>query len=232
MIESFDEERVALVVTIAWSMWSNRNEVRHGGTRKMLEALVQWAMHYLTEYSAVTETTTVTPEVTNVMWTPPPPSLFKINVDGALSKLNSSVGIGVVIQDDANQVVATLCKRIHASLGPLEVETKAFEAGLQLARDTSLQDIVLEGNSLVIVRALCGLSYPPSSVASLILGMQLFSSKFHMVNVSHVRRQGNKLAHIIAKYALSIDDSIVWIEEIPYCIEQALIQDSVIATIT
>ena len=48
MIESFDEEKVALVVTIAWSMWSNRNEVRHGGTRKMPEALVQWVMHYLT----------------------------------------------------------------------------------------------------------------------------------------------------------------------------------------
>ena len=125
-----------------------------------------------------------------------------------------------------------MCKRSHASLGPLEVEAKAFEVGLQLARDTSLQDIALEGNSLVIVRALCGLSYPPSSVASLILGMQLFNSKFHTINVSHVRRQGNKPTHIIAKYALSIDNSIVWIEEIPFCIEQALIQDSVIATIT
>ena len=150
-------------------------------------------------------------------------SLFKINVDGALSKINSSVGIEVVIRDDAGQVVAALCKRIHAPLGPLEVEAKAFEAGLQLVRDIGLQDIILERDSLVIVRAFCGLSYPPSSVASLILGMQLFSTEFHMVNVSHVKRQGNKLAHILAKYALSIDDSIVWIEEIPCCIEQALI---------
>ena len=34
MIESFDEEQVALVVTIAWLLWSNCNSVRHGGTRK------------------------------------------------------------------------------------------------------------------------------------------------------------------------------------------------------
>lgn len=61
--------------------------------------------------------------------------------------------------------------------------------------------------------------------------MQLFSFEFHSVNVSHVRRQGNKLSHILAKYALIIDDFIVWIEETPYCIEQALIQDFVIATI-
>nr|POF14822.1 hypothetical protein CFP56_62328 [Quercus suber] len=196
MIESFDEEKVALVVTISCSMWSNWNEVRLGA---------------------------ITFEVTNVTWTPPPSSPFKINVDGALSKLNSLVGIGVVIRDDMGQVVAVLCKRIHAPLGSLEVKAKAFEAGLQLVRDTGLQDIVLERDSLVIVRALCGLSYPTSSAASLILGMQLFSFEFHMVNVSHVRRQGNKPAHILAKYALSIDDSIVWIKEIPYCIEQALI---------
>ena len=77
MNESFDEEKVAMLVTIAWSMWSNQNEVRHGGTRKMPKALVQWATHYLTEYSTATETTTVTPEVTNVTWTPPPPPCLR-----------------------------------------------------------------------------------------------------------------------------------------------------------
>lgn len=82
-------------------MWSSQIEVRHGGTRKTPKALVQWATHYLTEYSVTTETTTVTPKVSNVMWTPPPPSLFKINVDGALSKISSLVGIGVSIWDDA-----------------------------------------------------------------------------------------------------------------------------------
>lgn len=167
----------------------------------------------------------------NVTWTPPPPSLFKINVDGALSKSSGSIGIGVVIRDDAGWVVAALCKRIHAPLGPLELEAKAFEAGFLLARDIDLQDIVLERDSLVIVRALCGLSNLPSSVDALCLGMQLLSSDFHSVTVSHVRREGNKPAHILAKYALSIDDSIVWMEESPSCVEQALIQDSVFATI-
>lgn len=66
MIESFDEEKVALVVTIAWPLWSNRNLVRHGGTRKTPEALVQWASHYLIEYVAAMDSNAVKPEIVNV----------------------------------------------------------------------------------------------------------------------------------------------------------------------
>uniref|UniRef100_A0A7N2N7H4 Uncharacterized protein n=1 Tax=Quercus lobata TaxID=97700 RepID=A0A7N2N7H4_QUELO len=64
--ESFDEEKVALVVTIAWLLWSNQNSVRHGGTRKTSEALVQWASHYLIEYTAATDSIVVRPEIINV----------------------------------------------------------------------------------------------------------------------------------------------------------------------
>ena len=156
--------------------------------------------------------------------------MLKINVDGALSKPSYFAGIGVVIHDDARSIVAVLGKHFHVPLGSLEVEAKAFEVGLQLAWDLGLQNVVLEGDSLVIVRALCGLSNPPSSVDSLCFGMQLINSEFHSVNVFHVWRQGNRPAHLLAKFALSLDDSCVWIGESPSCIVQALIQDSVIVS--
>nr|POF11716.1 hypothetical protein CFP56_49253 [Quercus suber] len=170
--ESFDEEKVALVVTISWSLWSNRNSVRHGGTRKTPETLVQWASHYLIDYAAATDSNAVRPEIVQVTWTPPPPSVLKINVDGALSKPSCSTGIRVVIWDDARIIVAALSKHFHVSLGPLEVEAKSFEAGLQLAWDLGLQNVALEGDSLVIVHALCGQSNPPSSVDSLCIALR------------------------------------------------------------
>ena len=45
-------------------------------------------------------------------------------------------------------------------------------------------------------------------------------SEFRTVYVSHVRRQGNKPAHILANYALSLNEYVVWIEETPCCIEK------------
>ena len=91
-----------------------------------------------------------------------------------------------------------MSRQIQVPLGPLEVEAKAFEAGLQLARDMGCKDIILEGESLILVRALCGLFSPPSTIDSMVVRMQLLCSDFRTVYVSHVRRQGNKSAHILS----------------------------------
>nr|POE60840.1 hypothetical protein CFP56_39851 [Quercus suber] len=57
MREEYDEDKVATVVTIAWSIWANRNGVRHGGTKKTEEALVKWSAQYLTEYRSANGST-------------------------------------------------------------------------------------------------------------------------------------------------------------------------------
>lgn len=45
-----EEDKVARMVIIAWALWFNRNEIRHGGARKAGQEVVRWAMHYLEEY--------------------------------------------------------------------------------------------------------------------------------------------------------------------------------------
>ena len=81
--------------------------------------------------------------------------LFRsINVDGALFSSKKQAGIGVVIRDVEGRLMAALCRKINAPLGALEVEAKAYEAGLLLARHLGLRDRVLEGDSLTISNAL------------------------------------------------------------------------------
>ena len=85
---------------------------------------------------------------------PPPLGLCKINVDGALFPTKKLDGIGVVIRDQQDRLLAALCKKIRAQLGVLEVEAKAYEAGVLLARQLGLNDGVLEGDSLTVSNAL------------------------------------------------------------------------------
>ena len=119
MIESFDVEKIALVVTITWALWSNWNDIRHRGVRKNLEAVVQWVTDYLMEYTVVTEMVTPVTEDVTVMWNPPPPAMLKINVDGAISKRQNLVSVWSVICDDTGQLVAAMSRSISAPLGPL-----------------------------------------------------------------------------------------------------------------
>ena len=53
--------------------------------------------------------------------------------------------MGVLIRDFHGQVIAALSKKVCAPLGPLEVEAKAFEAGIQFAKDVGIQDFIVEG---------------------------------------------------------------------------------------
>ena len=47
-----------------------------------------------------------------------------------------------------------MCKHLHAPLGPLEAESKAVEVGMQFAKQLGLSDIIMEGDSLMVSRAL------------------------------------------------------------------------------
>ena len=116
-------------------------------------------------------------------------------------------------------------KKIRAQLGVLEVEAKAYEAGVLLARQLGLNDGVLEGDSLTVSNALKRVSQPPTSAAAIVEGIHALGSDIRVVDYFHVRRTGNQLAHILARQAQSLANDVIWIEEISYCIQQALIQD-------
>ena len=54
-------------------------------------------------------------------------------------------------------------------------------------------------------------------------GIHGLSSDVGVVGYSHVRGTCNKPTHILARQAQSFVNDVIWIEEIPCCIQQALI---------
>ena len=67
--------------------------------------------------------------------------------------------------------MAALCRKIRAQLGVLEVEAKAYEASVLLARHLGLMNWVLEGDSLIISNALKQVTKPPTLVAAIVEGI-------------------------------------------------------------
>ena len=129
-------------------------------------------------------------------------------MDGVVFSKQKATGVGVIIWDDRGRLKATMTMKLHAPLGALEVEAKAFEVGMQFAKDVGIRDVVLEGDSIIINRALCELSTPPSSMAPIIEGILDLSKDFRRVQFSHIRRQGNRPTHLPAKHLSSIVDYI------------------------
>ena len=122
-------------------------------------------------------------------------------------------------------MVAAISKKINALLGPLEAEMKAWEEGVQFTREVGVYDFTLEGDSLVLFNALSGLSNPPAVVESVVRGVLMACGSCYKVDFSHIKRQGNSPAHLLAKHALGIVDYETWVEASPCFLEQALIHD-------
>ena len=177
------EEKCSRLVMIAWALWCNRNEIYHGGEGKTGPIVALWVASYLQEYWSIVKTHDAA--ISNVAlhlaerleralhlaWVPHPSSSCKINVDGALFPAKKLAGIGVVIKDMRGRLLAALCRKIRAPLGVLEVEAKAYEASVLLARHLGLQVGVLEGDSLTISNALKRVTEPPILVATIMEGI-------------------------------------------------------------
>ena len=82
---------------------------------------------------------------------------------------------------------------------------------------------LFESNSLIISEALNGTREAPTTISNIIDGIRLWMNDFRDTKVVHVKRQGNRPAHLLAQYAKNIDGYVTWIEEFPTIIESAFI---------
>ena len=133
----------------AWSLWNNRNLARYGGVCKRGKTIAREAQKYEEEVrTSVPVQRNGKPSAPKIKhWTPPPHGQYKINSDAVVFQDLGCYGVGVVIRNDKGQMMGAMCKRVGFPLGALEAEAKALEAGLFLAWDLGLKDIVVESDS-------------------------------------------------------------------------------------
>ena len=176
-------------MTYAWALWGNRNDVRHGRKRKDERMLLHWAVQYLEKYRVAIELLPSAQESVQHVQRRflPPVSVFKFNIDDAVFAKLNSVGVGVMVRDWNGQFLVAMSRKIHAPLGPLEAEAKAFELGLQFAKQLGIIDFIHEGDSLIVSRALNHSSSIPVSIDAVIMGIGKASLEFHNVDFSHVK---------------------------------------------
>jgi len=136
-------------LTICWGIWKSRNEVRHGGKRRSSLVIVRSSLKLLEDFQSANEKLSRSrlDNHNTIVWKPPPPSYFKVNVDGALFTKSKQFGMGVMVRDEEGNVVVAMCRKMDLPLGALETEAKALEIAVKFAEEVGLRDVVFEGDS-------------------------------------------------------------------------------------
>ena len=97
--------------------------------------------------------------------------------------------------------------------------------GVTFAWDMGFHEVVFECDSKVVSDSINRYCESPTTINNIIDGIRYKLKDFQQVLVSHVRRQGNRPAHLLAQHSMSVVSFVIWIEENPTFIELALIQD-------
>ena len=149
------------------------------------------------------------------IWQAPQASFVEVNFDGAVfGDLNKS-SFGVVIRDNNGAVLASCSEKLSQAYKAEETKALAARKALMFAHELGFQRVILEGDALGLIQALKSQEQNLSPLGLLVEDVKVYSNHFQRVLYSHVKRNGNSVAHSLAKHAISIPDLQVWMEDVP-----------------
>ena len=128
---------------VAWSVWYNRNQDAFESKCQVSGQIWRFARRFLQDYKGAWVTLNTNPAEKNTGWTPPPPGIFKINVDGATSEDGQNSSVGAVIRDSCGAIIAAYGKFLQGQFSVAEVEALAVESRILLAQDMKLTQIIV-----------------------------------------------------------------------------------------
>ena len=132
----------------------------------------------------------------------------------ALFQEEDRARIGMIIRDCQGRAWHKV-EIIPLLLIVMELETLATSKALQFAADLSLNDIIPEGDSKIVINALNANSYSLASFGLLSQDVKCFANLFHCIRFSHVCREGNSVAHNLVRHARHVTGFQVWMEDVP-----------------
>ena len=111
--------------------------------------------------------------------------------------------------------MASLTQQIPLPGSVIKVEVLATRKALELTVELGFNNIILEGDSEILIKSLAKGGKSLSHYGHLIAGIHVLMARFSSPSLSHVRRHCNRLAHALARRASSTPDLSIWMEEIP-----------------
>ena len=148
-------------------------------------------------------------------WKPLNPSMFKINFDGAVFKNDNKSGIGVVIRDHQGLVIASLAQQLSHAFQALKIEVLVAAQAITFDVETGIGKVVLKRDSELIITALKAGGQTIALVEPLIQDALVLSGLYSKLLYSHCKRDGNKLAHNLARHFINVFDYMMWTEDVP-----------------
>lgn len=133
------------------AIWGERNAQVHDKTNRSGKEIVCFVHRYLKEVDGLESTTSIVSKE-NTKWKHPPGQIVKINFDGAYNERIWQSAFGIVVRNSEGFVLLT-CTEIHYRvLSAFPAEALTCRKATQIALDMQEKEIIIEGDSLSVIK--------------------------------------------------------------------------------
>ena len=157
-------------------------------------------------------------------WKAPPLGFFKINIDAVAFEDGRNLCIGVVIRDNMGKVLAASRKVLPASFSTEISEALAMQDGVLLAAEMEASHAIFVSDALSIIQAINN-GIHGGELGHIIRNIREVAALFSWCSFKHLKREGNRVAHELARVARNSGASQVWKRSFPSLVEHLLIKD-------
>ena len=134
------------------------------------------------------------------IWKAPPVGFFKVNIDAVASDDERNSCIGVVICSCKGEILAATCKVLPASFSAEISEAFAVLEGVLLAVKMEVSHVIIESDALSIIQAINEGVFG-GELDHIVQDIWEVSSVFSWCSFLHLKREGNRVVHELAKVA-------------------------------
>jgi hypothetical protein len=204
---TLEVEDLKLFAVIAHKIWSRQNRVVFGGSVLPPSILIKEALELLGDFrkdSATTIDLVNGGQTLHSRWLKPATNSIKINWDAAMDGRKKIMGMGIVARDRLGVVKAAMCAVVPYIRDPTVAEAIGARRAVQFGQEMGFSLIELEGDAREIILALGNPTEAANIYGNLVSETRKILESFRSWKISHVRREGNMAAHLLALFAVSL----------------------------
>ncbi|KAA3483188.1 reverse transcriptase [Gossypium australe] len=159
-------------------------------------------------------------------WQHPPYQTVKINFDGAFDMKEHLSASGVVVRDNEGSVIVSKSRLHEKVASAFAAEALACRDAIQLGIDMQKEEVIIEGDSLTVIKKCRNVLPDRSQIGSYIFDIRQKKSDFKAIRFDFISRSVNTLAHMIATKTLKNKEEICLVGGVPLYAETQARNDS------
>ncbi|KAL5864153.1 hypothetical protein ACOSQ3_001667 [Xanthoceras sorbifolium] len=219
-------QEMELLLVLLWRFWFRCNRAVHSAPLLSVEETVGWSERFLVDFQAAVAVPSVRRDLVVKRWLAPSPGWVKINSDVAVDVRGRRLGFGVVIRNCMGVVLVSYTSLLLGLVSSDIGEALAILLGLRLAIDMGWSTVCVESDAASVVKQLSSRVTSCSDIGLILDDILSLVVNFADLSFSSVGRSANRVAHGLAKIALSHQPVGVRLRSVPSSLALVVLDDS------